>query len=251
MAGTPAHGPSAHEHAEERAHEVRTPGVHQSESSEARRVRVEAALLDKNDRLAHQNRIWFEEHELCAINFVSSPGSGKTTLLERTIRDHAGRRPIVVVQGDQATERDADRVRAAGAPAVQVNTGTGCHLDASMVARALAKLAPSEGTLVAIENVGNLVCPALFDLGEQVRIALMSVPEGADKPLKYPYVFRGASLVLLNKIDLLPYVDFDVAFFERCLEKVNPRVQFLGISATRGDGLAEFYAWLEKRAPRA
>src|SRR5205823_3148689 len=180
-----------------------------------------------------------------ALNLVSSPGAGKTTLLERTIRDLGSALRIVVIEGDQATARDAERIRAAGARAVQVNTGTVCHLDAEMIERALAELDPPPSTVVMIENVGNLVCPALFDLGEDAKVVVASVAEGEDKPLKYPHIFRASHTMLLNKIDLAPYVAFDVA---RCLgyvREVNPRLEVLHTSATRGDGLAEWYAWLE------
>jgi hydrogenase nickel incorporation protein HypB len=212
---------------------------------ERRRIEVEHDLLAKNDSTAAQNRQQLAAREVVAFNLVSSPGAGKTTLLERTIRDLAPRRPMLVIEGDQATSNDADRIRAAGATAVQINTGTGCHLDASMVARALRELDPPKGALVMIENVGNLVCPALFDLGEQGKVLVASVTEGEDKPIKYPHMFRAASLVLLSKIDLLPYVSFDCARFEACVREVNPNARVLPISATRGDGLADWYGWLQ------
>jgi hydrogenase nickel incorporation protein HypB len=178
---------------------------------------------------------------------VSSPGSGKTTLLERLIADRGSRARVSVIQGDQATDNDAERIRRAGAKAVQINTGTGCHLDAAMVARGLADLEPDPGSIVAIENVGNLVCPALFDLGEHARVAILSVTEGDDKPLKYPYLFRGSHLVVLNKVDLLPYVDFDLDRCERGIRRVNPDARSIVVSAKTGEGLSAFYDWLERR----
>jgi hydrogenase nickel incorporation protein HypB len=178
---------------------------------------------------------------------VSSPGSGKTTLLERLIADRGSRARVSVIQGDQATDNDAERIRRAGAKAVQINTGTGCHLDAAMVARGLADLEPDPGSIVTIENVGNLVCPALFDLGEHARVAILSVTEGDDKPLKYPYLFRGSHLVVLNKVDLLPYVDFDLDRCERGIRRVNPDARSIVVSAKTGEGLSAFYDWLERR----
>jgi hydrogenase nickel incorporation protein HypB len=233
-----------HEHEHGREHEHGPSGNH----TKARRVvDIERAVLDKNDRVAERNRGWFEGARVLAVNLVSSPGAGKTTLLERTIRESG--LAISVVEGDQATERDAERVRAAGARAVQVNTGAGCHLDAEMVARAVKTLAPRAGSVLAIENVGNLVCPALFDLGERAKVLVASVTEGDDKPIKYPHMFRAASLVLLNKIDLAPHVAFDAERFAEHARAVNPRVEILTVSATRGDGLDAFYAWLRERTP--
>ncbi len=237
-------GGHEHDHDHDHDHGDHDHGHESADSVDGRIITLEQDVLRRNDHLAQHNREWLSRRGLVAVNFVSSPGSGKTSLLENVIRRDEGRGRIAVIQGDQATDRDAERVRAAGARAVQLNTGTGCHLDAQMVARALEELAPEPGTLVAIENIGNLVCPALFDLGEQARLALMSVPEGADKPLKYPYMFRGASLVVLNKIDLLPHVEFDVGFFRDCLRQVNPDVSCLEVSATRGDGLSELMEWL-------
>jgi hydrogenase nickel incorporation protein HypB len=205
---------------------------------------LEQAVLAKNDALAGRNRDWLKAHGIAAINMMSSPGSGKTTLLERTVRELGDSRPLGVIEGDQETLLDADRIQAAGAQAVQVNTGAGCHLDADMMDNALQKLAPADGSLVFVENVGNLVCPALFDLGESARVTVISVTEGADKPAKYPYMFRSTDLVVLNKIDLLPYVDFDV---DRCVDlihQINEDATVLRLSAARGDGVDEWYRWL-------
>jgi hydrogenase nickel incorporation protein HypB len=204
---------------------------------------LEQRVLAKNDALAERNRGWLAARGVRAVNVMSSPGSGKTTLLERTIRELTGQLPIAVVEGDQETSVDADRIARAGAPVVQVNTGSGCHLDASMFESALRGLDP-HGGIVLVENVGNLVCPALFDLGEGGRVVIMSVTEGADKPLKYPHMFRTADLVVLNKIDLLPYVDFDVHRFDDDVALVNPGASTLRLSATRGDGTDAWYEWL-------
>lgn len=193
----------------------------------------------------------FEQSGVFALNFVSSPGSGKTQLLVRTITDLKDRFPISVIEGDQQTSNDAERIRATGVPALQINTGKGCHLDAHMVSRALAELAVAPSSLLFIENVGNLVCPAAFDLGEAHKVVVLSVTEGEDKPLKYPEMFAASDLMLLNKSDLLPHVEFDVG---RCLAnalKVNPDLQILVVSARTGEGMAAFYAWIEARAARA
>jgi hydrogenase nickel incorporation protein HypB len=208
-------------------------------------------VLERNDELAGANHRWLRARGVFAVNLMSGPGAGKTTLLERTLHDVGRELRITVIEGDQATDHDAARIRAAGGRAVQVNTGTGCHLDASMVARALEDLGPAPGSIVAIENVGNLVCPAQFDLGEDARVAVVAVTDGDDKPLKYPHMFRAADVVLLNKVDLLPYVRFDPA---RCLayaREVNPRIHALEVSATRGDGLDGWYGWLRARAAAA
>jgi hydrogenase nickel incorporation protein HypB len=212
-------------------------------------VALEARILAKNDAEAAKNRAWLSGREILALNLVSSPGAGKTTLLERTIRDLKDELPIYVLEGDQATTNDGERIRAAGAPAVQVNTGTGCHLEADIVARGLMQLRPAAGSVVMIENVGNLVCPAMFDLGERAKVVILSVTEGEDKPLKYPHMFRAAEIMILNKTDLLPHVDFDV---ERAIENaraINPDIAVLQVSARTGEGLQDWYGWLrEQRA---
>jgi hydrogenase nickel incorporation protein HypB len=207
-------------------------------------ISLEAAVLARNDRLAERNRGWLAGRDILALNLVSSPGSGKTTLLERTIRDLSGSLPLSVIEGDQETLNDAERIRATGCRVVQINTGTGCHLDAAMLGRGLEQLDPPAGSMVMIENVGNLVCPALFDLGERAKVVIVSVTEGDDKPLKYPHMFRAGSIVILNKLDLLPYVPFDESRFRQNVRQVNPSLRVLPISATRGDGLAEWYGWL-------
>jgi hydrogenase nickel incorporation protein HypB len=214
-------------------------------------VDLETKVLAKNDALAAQNRAWFAGREILALNLVSSPGAGKTSLLERTIRDLSGELDLVVIEGDQATSNDAERIRTAGAPVVQVNTGTGCHLEADMIARGLAVLKPAAGAVVLIENVGNLVCPALFDLGERAKVAILSVTEGEDKPLKYPHMFKAATIMLLNKVDLLPHLDFDVARAIANALQVNPDIIVFRVSARTGEGLDAWYGWLRREALRA
>ncbi|PPD44040.1 MAG: hydrogenase accessory protein HypB [Methylocystis sp.] len=225
--------------------------VHAPGLSQERIVRIERDILSKNDAYARDNRAALAARGVLALNFVSSPGSGKTTLLVRTIGELKTRLPIAVVEGDQQTSNDAERIRATGAPAVQINTGKGCHLDAHMVGHALERLDMRRGGALFIENVGNLVCPAAFDLGEAHKVVVLSVTEGEDKPLKYPDMFAAADLMLLNKADLLPHLSFDVG---QCLAnalKVNPHLQTLVVSATTGEGLSAFYAWIEARAALA
>lgn len=206
---------------------------------------LEQNLLAKNDLLAAQNRGWLKGRNITALNLVSSPGAGKTTLLVKTIADLQADIPIAVIEGDQETANDAERIAATGCPTIQVNTGTGCHLEAAMVERGLESLNPPENSLVLIENVGNLVCPALFDLGEKAKVAMLSVTEGEDKPIKYPHMFRASQVLVLTKIDLLPYLNFDV---DRCLayaQQVNPSLQIFQVSATSGEGLDAWYGWLQ------
>ncbi|GFG49575.1 hydrogenase accessory protein HypB [Mycolicibacterium agri] len=220
------------------------PHPHSHDHPRTETISLEQKVLQKNDELAEHNRQWLAERGVLALNVTSSPGAGKTTLLERTIRELTSDRPVAVIEGDQETLLDAERIRAAGARAVQVNTGAGCHLDADMVHRALHALEPEPGSLLFIENVGNLVCPALFDLGEYSKVVVISVTEGANKPLKYPHMFAAAQLVLINKIDLLPYVDFDL---DECIghaRSVNPGVNVLPVSATTGEGVGTWYDWI-------
>lgn len=223
------------------------PGDGNREVRRGRTLRMEHAVLAKNDELARRNRAWLARRRIVALNLLSAPGAGKTTLLERTLRELGPERPMSVIEGDQATDHDALRIRAAGGHVIQINTGAGCHLDASMIARALELLDPPPDSLLFVENVGNLVCPALFDLGESAKVVICSVTEGDDKPAKYPHMFRAGSLMILNKIDLLPHVPFDV---DRCLAfagEVNPGLHSIRLSATRGDGLADWFAWLRAR----
>jgi hydrogenase nickel incorporation protein HypB len=229
------HGPSAPHH-----HAPPAPRV----------LTLEQQVLARNDRQAARNRFRLSEHGVLALNLMSSPGAGKTSLLERTVGDIGGEVEVRVIEGDQETDRDARRLRETGCAVVQLNTGTGCHLDADMVARGLEQLTLTPRSVLFIENVGNLVCPALFDLGEHERVVLSAVTEGDDKPVKYPHMFRAATLVLLNKMDLLPYVAFDPARFLAYVREVNPRVTVLPLSATRGDGMEDWYGWLRGLARR-
>ncbi len=225
-------------------------GVHVPGLSQERIVRIERDILSKNAGFARANRARLADRGIFALNLVSSPGSGKTSLLVRTIEALAPHRAITVIEGDQQTSNDAARIRATGVPAVQVNTGKGCHLDAHMVGHALDELAPAAGSLLFIENVGNLVCPAAFDLGEAHKVVVLSVTEGEDKPLKYPDMFAASDLMLLNKSDLLPHLDFDLAACMANALRVNPALQILTVSARTGEGLPAWLAWIEARAAR-
>jgi hydrogenase nickel incorporation protein HypB len=207
-------------------------------------VEIEENILGKNDEYAAGNRRRLRDAGVLCLNVVSSPGSGKTTLLARTIDDLGPDMNVTVIEGDQQTSNDAERIRATGAKALQVNTGKGCHLDGHMVGHAIEALDIEDDSLLFIENVGNLVCPAAFDLGENHKVIVLSVTEGEDKPLKYPDMFDAADLMLLNKVDLLPHLDFDV---ERCIEnarRINPDIRVLQVSATTGDGMHAWYDWI-------
>ncbi|OHC66541.1 MAG: hydrogenase accessory protein HypB [Rhodocyclales bacterium GWA2_65_20] len=234
-----AHG---HSHAYVPAHS-HAPGV-----AKSRMVQIEQDILAKNDAYAAKNRALFAARGIFALNLVSSPGSGKTTLLVKTIEALRGQAKVAVIEGDQQTSQDAERIRASGAPAIQINTGKGCHLDAHMVGHALEKLQPAEDSLLMIENVGNLVCPAAFDLGEAHKVVILSVTEGEDKPIKYPDMFRAAKLMLLNKCDLLPHLAYSVAGAIEFARRVNPGIEVIRISATSGEGMAEWLAWIERGA---
>ena len=213
-----------------------------------RTVALEQEILAKNALRAERNRGWLAGRGILALNLVSSPGSGKTTLLERTLRDLRTELAIQVIEGDQATANDAQRIRATGCNVIQINTGTGCHLEADMLARGLEALDPPAGSVVLVENVGNLVCPALFDLGERAKVVILSVTEGEDKPVKYPHMFRASEVMLLNKLDLLPHLRFDV---ERCVayaRQVNPSIRIFQVSAQSGEGMERWYGWLREQA---
>jgi hydrogenase nickel incorporation protein HypB len=225
-------------------------GAHAPGVSQERMVAIERDILSKNDAYARENRRALAAKGVFALNFVSSPGSGKTALLARTIEALKGRLAVSVIEGDQQTSNDAERIRATGAPAIQINTGKGCHLDAHMVGHAIETLDPEPNSTLFIENVGNLVCPAGFDLGEAHKVVVLSVTEGEDKPLKYPDMFVAADLLLLNKSDLLPHLDFDVGLCLANALRINPRLQTLVVSAKSGEGLAAFVAWIEASAAR-
>ena len=213
--------------------------------SQSKMIKIEQDILGKNNEYANENRHFFTEQGILSLNLVSSPGSGKTTLLTQTIIDLKEELSLSVIEGDQQTTHDAERIRATGVPALQINTGKGCHLDAHMVGHAIETMTPEQGGVLFIENVGNLVCPAAFDLGEAYKVAILSVTEGEDKPLKYPDMFHAANIMLLNKIDLLPHLQFDV---DQCIEyarRVNPSIQVLQVSATTGEGMKNWYQWIK------
>lgn len=218
-----------------------------SHADNERLIKVEQDLLTKNNGYAEQNRAYFKQHNIFTLNFVSSPGAGKTSLLVETIKALKQSFPIAVIEGDQQTEHDADRIRATGIPALQINTGRACHLDAHSIGHAAMDLKLKPNSLLAIENVGNLVCPSSFDLGEAHKVVVLSVTEGDDKPIKYPDMFYAADLMILNKIDLLPYVDFDA---ERCInyaKQVNPNITIIQLSVTKGNHFSEWTDWLKDR----
>lgn len=219
-------------------------GTHAPGIGQQRLLQIEMDVLSKNNQLAAHNREHFDAYRILALNLVSSPGSGKTTLLTSTLHLLRERVPCAVIEGDQQTTNDAERIRATGVPAIQVNTGKGCHLDAQMVHDAMHRLQLPAHSLLFIENVGNLVCPAGFDLGERHKVAVLSVTEGEDKPLKYPHMFAAASLMIINKIDLLPYLDFDLEACVANARRVNPQIEVIALSARTGEGMEAWLAWL-------
>lgn len=232
------HAEHTHDYGQGAAH-AHAPGLSQS-----RMVQIEEDILAKNNAYAGANRRWFSEHGILTLNLVSSPGSGKTTLLTRTIDDLKAELKLSVIEGDQQTTNDADRIRETGVKALQINTGKGCHLDAHMIGHALETLDTDDDSVLFIENVGNLVCPAAFDLGEAHKVVILSVTEGEDKPIKYPDMFHAADLMLLNKTDLLPYLQFDV---DQCIDyarRVNPGIKVIQLSATTGEGMQDWYQWV-------
>jgi hydrogenase nickel incorporation protein HypB len=256
--GCTADGAVLHVHDDDHAHDIHAHGEHARGEhargqpiapADSRTITLQDKILAKNDGIAQRNREWLADRGAFMLNLMSSPGAGKTTLLERTGSALSAEIGIRVIEGDQETTLDARRIRAAGCDVVQINTGSGCHLDAEMVRRGLAALDPPAGSVVVIENVGNLVCPALFDLGEAARVVLGSVTEGADKPAKYPQMFRQADLVVVTKADLLPYVDFDLAAYGADIARLSPSAAMLTVSAVSGQGLADWYDWLRRRRP--
>ena len=232
----------AHDHGHHHHHHHHDESQHHHHEKQ---IMVEQNILQKNNLLAERNRGYFEARDIKAINLVSSPGSGKTSLLEKTITHLKKELELFIIEGDQQTMNDANRIQQAGAPVVQVNTGSGCHLDAEMINRAVKKLNPSNASVLFIENVGNLVCPSMFDLGEAKRVVIVSVTEGDDKPLKYPNMFETSHLCLINKTDLLPYVDFDTAVFKYNALKVNHHLDFIELSAKTEDGLDRWIDWIK------
>ncbi len=239
-----------HEHPHEHNHDAVAAHSHAPGMAPTRMVQIERDILAKNNAYAARNRQFLSERGIFALNLVSSPGSGKTTLLCKTI-GLLGSTPVAVIEGDQQTSQDADRIRASGAQAIQINTGKGCHLDAHMVGHAMAQLTLADNALLLIENVGNLVCPAAFDLGEAHKVVILSVTEGEDKPIKYPDMFRAASLMLLNKIDLLPHLTYDVDAAIAYARRVNPQIRVIQLSATSGEGMGEWLAYLRAGMARA
>ena len=234
---------STHDYGQGPAH-THAPGLSQS-----RMVQIEQDILGKNNQFAAQNRQQFQQNGILTLNLVSSPGSGKTTLLTETLQRLHGQCALAVIEGDQQTSNDAERIRATGVPALQINTGKGCHLDAHMISNALHTLPMEKNSILFIENVGNLVCPAAFDLGEAHKVVILSVTEGEDKPLKYPDMFHAADLMLLNKVDLLPYLRFNVEQCKAYAQRVNPTIRILLVSATSGEGMDEWVAWLQAQRP--
>ena len=220
---------------------------HDHGHSHSHEVVLEQDILSKNNLLAERNRGYFQALNILALNLVSSPGSGKTSILERTIREIGSELDFRVIEGDQQTMNDANRIRETGAPVVQVNTGKGCHLDSHMIHHAIEKLNLQPHSILMIENVGNLVCPSLFDLGESARVVIMSVTEGEDKPLKYPTMFETSDVCIINKIDLLPYVPFDLEKSKEYALRVNPNLTFVEMSAYTGEGLEGWYNWLKEK----
>jgi hydrogenase nickel incorporation protein HypB len=241
-----------HSHADDHEHDhdldPHHPHGHDHSHSHGREINLELDIMQKNSLVAERNRGYFEAKGITAFNLVSSPGSGKTTILERTIREAGKEFAFYVVEGDQQTTLDAERIDRTGAPVLQVNTGNGCHLDAQMVNTAVKKLEIKDHSILMIENVGNLVCPALFDLGESKRVVIISVTEGEDKPLKYPNMFQTSHLCLINKSDLLPYLDFDLEKFKEYALRINKDLQFITLSAKTGEGLPEWIDWLSKES---
>jgi hydrogenase nickel incorporation protein HypB len=242
MCATCGCGPTDHHHSHDHGHSL---GNEQNTGKKI--VTVEQDILQENNLLAQRNRGFFEGRNILSLNLVSSPGSGKTTLLERTLTDLKGQLVFAVIEGDQQTANDADRIHATGTKVTQINTGKGCHLDAHMVLHAVQGMKLQADSVLFIENVGNLVCPAMFDLGESERVVVISVTEGDDKPLKYPDMFHSSTLCIINKIDLLPYVNFKVEKAKEYARKINPNLEIIELSCTSGAGLETWYDWLKSK----
>ena len=219
---------------------------HKHDHLHEKEFHIGQSVMQKNDLIAERNRGYFEAKNIFTLNLVSSPGSGKTSLLERTIKEIATENKIFVIEGDQQTLNDAKRIQATGAPVIQINTGNGCHLDGEMINKAVKELDVSERSILFIENVGNLVCPALFDLGEAKRVVIISVTEGEDKPIKYPNMFMTSDICIINKTDLLPHLDFDIAKLKEYALQVNHHLEFFELSVKTGEGMNDWYQWLKK-----
>jgi hydrogenase nickel incorporation protein HypB len=244
-----AHDHHHHHHTGQHHYGQGDAGVSVAGFSQSRLIEIEQNILSKNDSHAETNRRWLAEKALLALNLVSSPGAGKTTLLVKTLKALIGKTSLGVIEGDQETANDADRIRSTGVSAIQINTGKGCHLDAHMIGHALQELPMEAGGVVFIENVGNLVCPAAFDLGEASKVVILSVTEGEDKPIKYPDMFAAADLMILNKVDLLPYLNFDVNLAIEHACRVNPNLDILQVSATTGQGMEYWLDWISQKLP--
>jgi hydrogenase nickel incorporation protein HypB len=231
-----------HEHGHSHSHHHNHD--HEHDHHHSKEIQLEIDVLAKNNLTAERNRGYFKALNIKTLNLVSSPGSGKTSLLERTIKEVD--LDFYIIEGDQQTTNDADRIKEAGAPVIQVNTGNGCHLDADMVNFAMKQLQPKQGSFLLIENVGNLVCPSMFDLGETKRVVIISTTEGEDKPIKYPTMFESSQLCIINKTDLLPYLDFDVEKTKEYAKRVNPKLEFIELSVKSGEGMQAWFDWLKK-----
>lgn len=241
------HGDHSHSHEHHHEHGHEHNHDHEHHHHDVNIVELEKDILHQNQLGAERNRGFFEALNIFAMNLVSSPGSGKTSLLEKTIADLKGEIEFSVIEGDQQTTNDAARIHALNVPVLQINTGKGCHLDSEMIAKSLKELKPKQNSILMIENVGNLVCPAMFDLGENQRVVIISTTEGEDKPLKYPDMFYSSNICIINKIDLLPYLKFDVEKLKENTKKVNPNIQFFEVSATSGEGMEAWYEFLRSK----
>jgi len=241
------YGSHVHSHSHDHDHDHNHEHHHHDHSHDhIKEIDLERAILHQNDLLAERNKGYFDAKNIFAINLVSSPGSGKTSLLERTIADLKNDISFAVIEGDQQTTNDADRIAALEIPVIQINTGKGCHLDSEMISKAVKELSPKDNSLLMIENVGNLVCPSMFDLGENIRVVIISITEGEDKPIKYPDMFYGSQVCVINKIDLLPYLKFDLAKLKDYAKKVNPNLAFFEVSAYTGEGMESWYNFLKQ-----
>ena len=240
------HGLHSHSHTHGHAHPHEHNYTHDHHHEAKTIIEVEQDILRQNDMMAARNRGYFEAKHILALNLVSSPGSGKTSILERTLKDLENQLSFAVIEGDQQTMNDANRIDALNVPVIQINTGKGCHLESDMIHNAVKQLSPKKNSVLMIENVGNLVCPSMFDLGENNRVVIISTTEGEDKPLKYPDMFHTSDICLINKIDLLPHLNFDLDKLKSYALQVNPELQFFEVSATTGEGMENWYQWLKK-----